>query len=73
MQLDLNLTYLKFFHDAALSGSVSESAKRNFVTQSAISQAISKLEEDLGVSLCQHKKQKFKLTEAGICNKELEL
>lgn len=65
MQLNLNLTYLKFFHDAALSGSVSESAKRNFVTQSAVSQAISKLERSLGIVLCQHKKQKFKLTEEG--------
>lgn len=65
MELDLNLTYLKFFHDAALSGSVSESAKRNFVTQSAVSQAISKLERSLDVSLCLHKKQKFKLTEEG--------
>ncbi|MEC7838744.1 MAG: LysR family transcriptional regulator [Chlamydiota bacterium] len=65
MELKLNLTYLKYFHDAALSGSVSESAKRNFVTQSAISQAISKLEKSLSVSLCLHKKQKFKLTNEG--------
>lgn len=65
MDLRLNLTYLKFFHDAALSGSVSESAKRNFVTQSAVSQAISKLEKSLEVSLCQHKKQKFKITAEG--------
>lgn len=66
MDLDLNLTYLKFFHDAALSGSVSESAKRNFVTQSAVSQGISKLERALGNPLCQHKKQHFKLTEEGL-------
>ncbi len=65
MELNLNTTYLKFFHDAVLSGSVSESAKRNFVTQSAVSQAISKLEKALGVQLCQHKKQKFILTEEG--------
>ncbi len=65
MELKLNLSYLKFFYDAALMGSVSESARRNFISQSAVSQAIAKLEKSLGVSLCQHKKQQFKLTEEG--------
>ena len=65
MNLFLNLSYLKFFLDAANTGSISESAKRNFVTQSAVSQAITKLEGVLGVPLCLHKKQKFELTEEG--------
>ena len=46
-------------------GSVSESARRNFVSQSAVSQAIAKLEKTLGVLLCLHKKQQFKLTKEG--------
>lgn len=65
MKLDINLTYLKCFYDAALMGSVTESARRNFVSQSAVSQAIAKLEKSLGVLLCLHKKQHFKLTEEG--------
>jgi DNA-binding transcriptional LysR family regulator len=45
--------------------SVSESARRNFVSQPAVSQAISKLEKTLKTSLCHHKKQQFELTEEG--------
>jgi DNA-binding transcriptional LysR family regulator len=65
MQININLSYLKCFYDAALMGSVSESARRNFVSQSAVSQAIAKLEKALGVLLCLHKKQQFKLTKEG--------
>lgn len=65
MEMHINLSYLKCFYDAALMGSVSESARRNFVSQSAVSQAIAKLEKGLGVSLCLHKKQQFKLTREG--------
>lgn len=63
--MEINLFYLKCFYDAALMGSVSESARRNFVSQPAVSQAISKLEKSLGVMLCLHKKQQFKLTREG--------
>lgn len=62
---DINIFYLKCFYDAALMGSVSESARRNFVSQSAVSQAIAKLEKSLGTTLSLHKKQQFKLTEEG--------
>lgn len=61
----MNLFYLKCFYDAALMGSVSESARRNFVSQSAVSQAIAKLEKSLAVPLCHHKKLQFKLTVEG--------
>lgn len=61
----INITYLKLFYDAALMGSVSEAARRNFITQPAVSQAISKLEKALKVPLCIHKKLQFKLTEEG--------
>lgn len=65
MKINVNFSYLKFFYDAALMGSVSESARRNFVSQSAVSQAIAKLEKSLNVMLCLHKKQQFKLTPEG--------
>src|SRR3990167_4462393 len=61
----INLFHLKCFHDTVLVGSLSESARRNFISQPAVSKAISKLEEVLGVSLCHHKKQQFKLTHEG--------
>lgn len=61
----INLTYLKCFYDAALMGSISESARRNHVSQSAVSQAIAKLEKALRVPLCLHQRQHFKLTIEG--------
>jgi DNA-binding transcriptional LysR family regulator len=61
----LNLTYLKFFYDAVENQSVSQAAKHNFVTQSAISQGILKLEKSLGVQLTTHQKHHFKLTPDG--------
>ncbi|OGN55995.1 MAG: hypothetical protein A3D96_03345 [Chlamydiae bacterium RIFCSPHIGHO2_12_FULL_44_59] len=61
----INLFHLKCFHDTVLVGSLSEAARRNFISQPAVSKAISKLEEVLGVSLCHHKKQQFKLTHEG--------
>lgn len=61
----INLFHLKCFHDTALMGSLSEAARRNFVSQPAVTKAINKLEEILGVFLCHHKKQQFKLTDEG--------
>lgn len=63
--LPLNLIYLKYFCDAAKCGSISASAKLNFVSQSAISQGITKLEQGLGKSLITHQPNKFKLTYEG--------
>lgn len=62
---DLNLFYLKCFLDAVLMGSISESARRNHVTQSAVSQAIKKLGKSLKINLSTNKKQHFELTEEG--------
>lgn len=61
----INLMHLKFFCDAVTYGSISESAKKNYVTQSTVSQGISKLEKVLGVELLTHAKQKFCPTEEG--------
>ena len=61
----LNLTNLKYFCDAVRLGGVSASAKANFVTQSAISQGITKLEKKLGLSLVAHHPKCFKPTPEG--------
>jgi len=61
----LNLTNLKYFFDAAMAGSLSEAALVNRVSQSAISQAIKKLEDSLGLQLCHHKRKHFLLTDHG--------
>lgn len=65
MDQAFNLLYLKYFLDAAEKGSVSESAKMNFVTQSAVSQGIQKLERAFGVNLKKELKNKFRLTDEG--------
>lgn len=61
----INLAHLKFFCDTIECNSMSEAALKNFVTQSAISQAINKLEAYFGTSLLGSNKQKLKLTEEG--------
>lgn len=62
----MNLNQLKYFYDAARFESVTESAKVNFVTQSAVSQAIRSLEEQLRVKLIHHRKNSFGLTDEGL-------
>lgn len=64
-KLPLNLIYLKYFCDAVKHGSISASAKSNYVSQSAISQAISKLEEGMGHKLIAHQPNRFQITEEG--------
>lgn len=58
----LNLNNLRYFYDAAEAEGISEAARRNFVTQSAVSQGIQKLEMALGISLITHQRNCFKLT-----------
>ncbi len=61
-KLHLNLIYLKYFCDAVKHGSVSGSARENFVSQSAISQGIIQLEKSLGKELMTHQANRFKPT-----------
>lgn len=63
--MNFNLTYLKYFHDTVIYGSISAAARENHVSQSAISQGIAKLEAALQVKLTTHQKHKLKLTEEG--------
>ncbi len=64
-KLHLNLTYLKYFCDAVKIGSISAAAKLNYVSQSAVSQGINKLEERLKCTLISHQPNRFKVTEDG--------
>lgn len=65
MNHQINLLHLKYFCDAAIFNSISEAAKKNYITQSAVSQAITKLEVCLGVQIVIHTRQKFQMTEEG--------
>jgi len=61
----INLTHLKFFCDAVTNNSISEAAKINYVSQSAVSQAITKLEAIFGSKLIGHSHQKLQVTDEG--------
>src|SRR4051794_19816946 len=61
----INPYHLRYFVDAAKSGSLTEAAKRNRVSQSAVSQAIRSLEKSIGFSLTTHHKKVLNLTDEG--------
>lgn len=60
-----NIIFLRYFLSACQSKSISKAAKDNLVSQSAISQAINKLEISLGKQLITHEKNRFLLTPDG--------
>lgn len=66
MLADVNLTHLRYFYDTVLLGSMSAASREHFVSQSAISQGISKLEQTLQIPLTTHQKPSFRLTEEGV-------
>ena len=59
------LRQMKYFQSVVETGSFTEAAEQCFLSQSAISQAISALESELGVKLLERKGRKFSLTPAG--------
>lgn len=61
----INLNHLKYFFDVCRYESFSQSAKKNLISHSAISQAIKGLEQYYEVTLLVHKKNHFELTEQG--------
>lgn len=61
----MNHFHVKYFVDAAKEKSVAESARINYVTHPAISQAIRTLESELNIKLLTHKKRRFELTPEG--------
>lgn len=62
---DMNVTHLRYFYDAVLLGSISAAAREHYVSQSAVSQGIVKLEQALQIPLTTHQRQVFQLTEEG--------
>lgn len=62
---NINLNLYKIFYEVALSESISNASKRLFITQSAVSKAIKKLEEDLDTKLFYRNPKGVKLTEKG--------
>lgn len=64
-KLPFNLLYLKYFYDAVRSGSITQAARFNHVSQSAVSQGIAKLEIGLQMALISHQPNRFRVTEDG--------
>ena len=59
------LRQIQFFVSIVDENSFTQAAEKNFVSQSAISQAMNALETDLGVKLIERKNRSFHLTTAG--------
>lgn len=62
---DINLNLYKIFYEVALNESISNAAKKLFITQSAVSKAIKKLEEELNTELFYRNPKGVKLTDKG--------
>ncbi len=63
--MDIRLEQYKVFYTAAKCGSFSEAAKELYITQSAVSQQIRSIENELGVMLFARGKKGAKLTSHG--------
>ena len=59
------LKQIRYFQSVVRLGSFTAAAEEHFISQSAISQQIKALEEELGVTLLERKKRSFTLTDAG--------
>lgn len=60
-----NITFLHYFYSAGKHRSMTKAAQSNFVTQSAISQGIDKLEKAFKKKLLSNRKNRFELTAEG--------
>lgn len=56
---------MQYFISIVKNNSFTEAAEENYISQSAISQAIKSLEDELGVKLLKRKNRSFSLTDAG--------
>ncbi len=61
----MNLHVMKTFCDLVDTGSFSRAASSNYISQSAVSQQVAKLEDDLGVSLVVRGGVRIEATDAG--------
>lgn len=63
--LEQNLSQYHIFHAVAQTGNISKAARELYISQPAISKAIRKLEDNLGVSLFTRNSRGVRLTEEG--------
>lgn len=63
---NVNFNSYKIFYEVATCESISDASKKLFITQSAVSKAIKKLEEDLNTNLFYRNRNGVKLTDKGI-------
>ncbi len=63
--MEQNLSQYKIFNTVAATENISHAAKELYISQPAISKAISRLEEDLGITLFTRTSRGVKLTEEG--------
>ncbi|OQW51516.1 MAG: hypothetical protein A4S09_09810 [Proteobacteria bacterium SG_bin7] len=61
----MNLYNLKIFVDTARLGSMTKASELNHLSRPAVSQAIKKLEEEIGVDLLVHQRRAIELTQPG--------
>ncbi len=62
----MNINHLKYLVDAADLKSCSQAAKRNRISQPALSQSIRNLELELGYEILHHRPKSFELTQKGL-------
>ena len=63
--MEQNLNHYKIFYEAAKSGNISKAADNLYISQPAVSKAITKLEQSLGQTLFIRSKRGVKLTDEG--------
>lgn len=63
--MEQNLSQYKIFYEVAKAGNISKAAKELFISQPAISKSISKLEDNLEISLFTRNSRGVQLTEEG--------
>lgn len=65
MVKELLFKQMQYFISIVKNNSFTEAAEENYISQSAISQAIKSLEDELGVKLLKRSNRSFTLTDAG--------
>ena len=63
--MEQNLSQYKIFYEVAKAGNISKAAKELYISQPAISKAISKLEDSLGLPLFTRSSRGVQLTPEG--------
>ena len=62
----MHIQYLDYFYKVAIAGNISKVANSEHISQSALSQQISKLEDNLGYKLLERSNKGVELTDKGM-------